>query len=117
MDVSPKIFDKIGMFDEYLIRNQDDEFNARIKNHGGKIYLVPDVQIVYYSRDSFIKLWKMYYQYGYFKPLVNLKLKKPTTIRQFVPLVFVLVLFISLILGLISFLFLKIFLEYLYFIL
>jgi glycosyltransferase involved in cell wall biosynthesis len=83
-----KIFDKIGMFDEELIRNQDDEFNARLINHGGKIFLIPDLVINYIARDSLVKMSSMYYQYGLFKPLVNKKLGKPASIRQFFPMLF-----------------------------
>ena len=83
------LFDKIGTFDEEMTRNQDDEFNARTIQHGGKVYLVPNICISYYARDSLAKTWHMFYQYGLFKPLVNKKIKKPTTIRQFIPLAFV----------------------------
>jgi len=83
------VFDKIGFFDEDLIRNQDDEFNARLINSGGKIYIIPSLVINYHTRDSINKLSKMYFQYGLFKPLVNKKLGKPATIRQFFPAIFV----------------------------
>ena len=85
-----EIFDRIGYFDEELIRNQDDEFNGRIIKNGGKIYLLPHLVIDYYARDSIKKVYKMFYQYGLFKPLVNKKLGSPATIRQFFPLLFVL---------------------------
>jgi glycosyltransferase involved in cell wall biosynthesis len=84
------LFDRIGMFDEELLRNQDDEFNARITENGGSIYLVPDVAIIYYARRDISSLLKMFYQYSFFKPLVNRKLKRPATIRQFIPPLFVL---------------------------
>lgn len=90
------LFERIGMFDEELIRNQDDEFNARTIQHGGHIYLVPGISTIYYSRDSISKTAQMFYQYGLFKPLVNHKLKHPATLRQFIPLLFV----IGLIIGL-----------------
>ena len=80
-----EVFDRIGYFDEDLIRNQDDEFNARLINHGGNIYIIPELVINYTSRDSMQKMRKMYYQYGLFKPLVNRKLGAPATIRQFFP--------------------------------
>jgi len=99
-----EIFSKIGLYDEDLIRNQDDELNARLRKYGGKIFLVPDVKIKYFTRDSWTKLFKMFYQYGYFKPLVNLKLGQITTWRQLIPPLFVIVLIISLLL---SFLFKK----------
>lgn len=84
------VFERIGAFDTDLIRNQDDEFNGRIIKNGGKIYLIPDVEIVYYARGTVTKMIKMFYQYGLFKPLVNIKLGDPATVRQFVPPLFVL---------------------------
>lgn len=95
-----ELFDRIGYFDEELIRNQDDEFNGRIIKNGGKIYLLPFLTIDYYARDTIKKVWKMFYQYGLFKPLVNKKLGSPATIRQFFPLCFVLGLLLGPILGL-----------------
>lgn len=84
-----ELFDRIGYFDEDLIRNQDDEHNGRIRRSGGRIYLLPQVRIQYFSRDRISKLWRMYREYGLFKPLVNLKLGSPATLRQFAPPVFV----------------------------
>ncbi len=84
------VFEKIGLFDSELNKNQDDEFNGRLKKNGGKIWLVPDIKIKYFSRENLKQLWKMYYRYGYYKPLVNKKLGAPATMRQLVPLVFVL---------------------------
>jgi glycosyltransferase involved in cell wall biosynthesis len=83
-----ELFDKVGLFDEELVRNQDDEFNGRIVKNGGKILLLPQVVIDYFARDTISKTAKMFYQYGLFKPLVNKKLHKPTTLRQFFPPLF-----------------------------
>lgn len=83
------IFEKIGLYDEELVRNQDDELNARLIKHGGKIFLIPDLIVDYFGRDTYKKTWKMFYQYGLFKPLVNKKLRSAATLRQFVPLGFV----------------------------
>ena len=94
------IFDKIGFFDEELVRNQDDEFNGRIIQNGGKILLLPQVVVDYFARDTISKTAKMFYQYGLFKPLVNKKLRKPTTLRQFFPPLFLAGLVIG---GLLSF--------------
>lgn len=105
-----EIFDKIGLYDVDLTRNQDDELNARLIQNGGKIYLIPNLKIKYFARDKFSKMFKMFYQYGYFKPLVNLKLKKAATIRQFVPLLFVLFLIFGSILSLVSNVFFYLFL-------
>lgn len=89
-----EIFDLVGLFDEELIRNQDDEFNFRITNAGYKIYLNQDIKCKYFVRASFKKLFKQYYQYGYWKVFVGKKHKAITTIRQLIPLFFVLYLFL-----------------------
>jgi glycosyltransferase involved in cell wall biosynthesis len=89
------LFDRIGLFDEELLRNQDDEFNARIIQNGGSVYLIPDVSITYFARPDISSLVKMFFQYAFFKPLVNTKLKKPATIRQFIPPLFVLYLLLG----------------------
>lgn len=83
-----EIFKRIGLFDEELIRNQDDEFNGRIIKNKGEIYLIPTIVISYFGRDTLRKVAKMFYQYGLFKPLVNKKLGSPATMRQFFPLLF-----------------------------
>jgi glycosyltransferase involved in cell wall biosynthesis len=82
------VFDRIGVFDEELTRNQDDELNLRLIRAGGRILLVPDVVSQYYARDSLLRLWRMYFQYGYFKPLVIRKIGRVMTLRQVVPSLF-----------------------------
>ena len=86
------IFDKIGLFDTELIRNQDDELNARIRKNGGKIFLIPDLEIKYYARKTIGKTMKMFYQYGLFKSLVNKKLGRISSFRQLAPFFLVLML-------------------------
>ena len=89
------LFDRIGLYDTDMIRNQDDELNGRIIMNGGKIYLLPEIEIKYYARDSISKIRRMFYQYGLYKPLGNKKLGSPATMRQFLPLAFVLGLFLG----------------------
>ena len=79
------VFDRVGLFDEELVRNQDDEFNQRLIQSGGRILLVPDAKIDYYARDSIKNVVRMYYQYGFFKPLAIRKLGRVGTVRQAVP--------------------------------
>lgn len=85
-----EIFDQVGFFDEELIRNQDDEFNFRVTNAGYKIYLNHEIRCRYFVRASFKKLYRQYYQYGYWKVFVNKKHKTITTLRQLIPMFFVL---------------------------
>ena len=84
-----EVFQKIGFFDEELIRNQDDEFNYRLLKNGFKIYLSPEIKAKYFVRASYGKLFKQYRQYGYWKVFVNKKHKSITTWRQLIPALFV----------------------------
>lgn len=94
------LFDRIGFYDNDLVRNQDDELNGRIIKNGGKIYLIPEIKTKYFSRDKIGKVRKMFYQYGLYKPLVNKKLGHPATVRQFFPMLFLLGIIIG---GILSF--------------
>ena len=96
-----EIFDKVGYFDENLVRNQDDEFNYRLIKGGYKIYLSLKIKCKYYVRASYKKLFRQYYQYGYWKVLVNKNHKTVTSLRQIVPLFFVLFIIFSLVIGLV----------------
>lgn len=94
------IIEKVGLYDQELVRNQDDEYNYRIREAGGKILLAEDVRSEYYSRGSLKKLWKQYFQYGYWKVRVLQKHPRQMSLRQFVPPAFVLSVITSLILAL-----------------
>jgi glycosyltransferase involved in cell wall biosynthesis len=87
-----EVFDRIGLFDEELVRNQDDEFNFRLVARGGRILLLPEVVSEYYARATLGHTGRMFYQYGYFKPLVARKVGRVMTMRQLVPALFVLTL-------------------------
>lgn len=97
-----QLFDRIGLFDVDLIRGQDTEFNTRIIKNGGKILLVPEIVSYYSARDTLLKLWKMEWQYGHFKPLVIKKVGRLFTVRQVVAPLFVFVLALSVILSFFS---------------
>ncbi|MDG1148049.1 MAG: glycosyltransferase family 2 protein [Crocinitomicaceae bacterium] len=84
------VFEKIGFFDEELIRNQDDDFNFRVTSEGGKIFYDNDISLKYYVRGNFKGLWRQFFQYGYWKVYVNKKHKAITTLRQLVPPAFAL---------------------------
>ncbi len=83
------VFETIGYFDEELVRNQDDEFNFRIKKHGFRIFLSRNIKSKYYVRASFRMLFRQYYQYGYWKAYVNKKHQTLFSVRQIIPFLFV----------------------------
>jgi glycosyltransferase involved in cell wall biosynthesis len=90
------IVDEAGPFDEELVRNQDDEYNYRLRKLGAKILLAADVHSRYYSRSSLRSLWRQYFQYGYWKVRVLQKHPRQMKARQFVPPVFVACLLLAL---------------------
>jgi glycosyltransferase involved in cell wall biosynthesis len=79
------VFERIGLFDEEQVRNQDDEFNYRLLEHGGKILLCPSIRSRYYNRSTPRSLWRQYYQYGYWKIRVMQKHPLQMRPRQFAP--------------------------------
>jgi len=93
------IFDRVGNFDEDLVRNQDDEHNLRIVRSGGKVYQCPRIRSWYHVRDSFRALVRQYMQYGYWKVLVIRNHRLPASIRHVVPAAFVGTLALLLFLG------------------
>lgn len=84
-----KVFDTVGLFDEALIRNQDDEFHYRLNHYGFKIMMEPEMESVYYVREGLGPLWKQYYYYGLYKPMVLKKIRSGIRIRHLVPAGFV----------------------------
>ncbi len=83
------IFDKTGMFDTNFKRNQDDEFHYRAKSLGFTVYQSRDIKLYYHPRKSLKLLFKQYYQYGLYKPLVLKKIKRATNARHLIPSLFV----------------------------
>ena len=86
----PEAFKHAGLFDETLVRNQDDEFNLRLRRAGGQIVLDPDITVMYRPRGSIGRVWRQYYEYGLWKVPVMLKHRRVLTVRSLAPLAFVL---------------------------
>lgn len=85
-----EVFQKVGMYDERLVRNQDNELNFRIIKNGGKIFLAQDIVFSYYCRDSIKGIAKMARQNGVWN-IVTSKLCPGTMgLRHFIPFLFVL---------------------------
>jgi GT2 family glycosyltransferase len=105
-----EVFDKVGLFDEDLVYNEDDEFNSRLRKRGGKIFLTPEIESFYHSRTSLGQLWRQYFHYGYGKVRVIQRHPQAAMVRHFVPFAFVSTLLVSGLLGLFSSVFLRVFL-------
>ncbi len=86
------VFDKYGLYDTRLVRNQDIELNKRIIRSGGKIFIVPGTYCTYLARETFGKLAKNNYGNGKWNILTVFYTKqlKSLSWRHFIPLIFVL---------------------------
>lgn len=73
------LIDKVGLFDETLLTNEDYEFNARVRKAGGRIWLDPAIRSIYFSRPTLRELARQYWRYGYWK--WRMLRKYPNTLR------------------------------------
>jgi succinoglycan biosynthesis protein ExoA len=80
-----EMLERLGLFDEELVRNQDDELNFRLLRAGGRIWQSPEIRSWYTPRDRLGSLLKQYWQYGYWKVRVMQKHGAPASVRHLVP--------------------------------
>lgn len=95
-----EIFETIGLYDTALVRNQDDELNYRLARHGGKVFISPRARCIYYVRDTPSKLFRQYFQYGFWRVAVLKKHGLPAAFRQIIPPMFFLLSLMAFIGGL-----------------
>jgi len=85
-----KIFDKIGLFNKKLIRNQDIEFNSRIRKASGKIFITPKIRLSYFAPPTFKKLFFQQFQNGLWNIYTQKIVPSSLSLRHFIPLFFAL---------------------------
>jgi succinoglycan biosynthesis protein ExoA len=95
-----ELVERIGMFDETLLANEDYEFNTRVREAGGTVWLDPSIRSVYFSRSTLPALAAQYWRYGFWK--FKMLKRYPHTLRwrQALPPVFVLSLLVLIVLSL-----------------
>ena len=96
-----EVFDKIGFYDERLIRTQDLEINKRLKEKNGKIYLIPSVKLIYFPRENYKEFFQNRFETGRWV-ILSLFITnnfKNIAIRHLIPLLFVLSLLLSFVFG------------------
>ncbi len=81
---------EIGMYDEEMVRNQDDELSFRLRKKGGKIIQDSRIKVKYYPRNKYWHLFKQFLQYGYWKVAVIKKHPRQASLRHFLPSILVL---------------------------
>ena len=111
-----EVFDRVGLFDEELIRSEDNDLHFRIRESGGKIFLTPKIKCYYHNRSSLTDLWKQQFQNGLWTFRTVRKSPGSLSLRHYVPLMFLISILASLGLSLLNsqaiFLFYVIMLSY-----
>jgi glycosyltransferase involved in cell wall biosynthesis len=94
-----EVFDRVGLFREDLIRNQDFELNARIRAAGGRLYLC-DRQVTYFNVPTFSAFVRQGFNKGAWVARSWCRSSVSLCIRHMVPAAFVAGLLSSFIAGL-----------------
>ncbi|MFN3742457.1 MAG: glycosyltransferase family 2 protein [Anaerolineales bacterium] len=93
------LIERIGFFDETLLTNEDYEFNTRIRQNGGRVWLDPRIRSVYYARGTLLALCQQYARYGYWKWKMLRRYPRSLRWRQAIPPFFVLTMLGGALLG------------------
>lgn len=73
------LVERIGLFDERLLTNEDYEFNARLRRAGGRVWLDPAIRCTYFARPNLGELARQYWRYGYWK--ARMLMRYPASFR------------------------------------
>jgi succinoglycan biosynthesis protein ExoA len=94
------LIDQIGLFNEALLTNEDYEFNVRIRQANGQVWLDPEIRSIYFARSTWSSLIRQYWRYGFWKGRMLLRYPHTLRWRQALPPLFVLSLISLAFLGL-----------------
>jgi glycosyltransferase involved in cell wall biosynthesis len=83
------VFERIGAFAEDIDYGEDDEFNYRLGEQGGRIFLTPRIRSIYHTRSNLPALFRQYRAYGRAKFYVLRRHPGQARLRQFMPASFV----------------------------
>jgi GT2 family glycosyltransferase len=95
------LVERIGFFDETLLTNEDYEFNVRVRQAGGVVWLDPGIRSQYFARPTLAALFKQYWRYGYWKARMLRRYAHTIRWRQLLPPLFVLSLLLMILLSVI----------------
>ena len=93
------LVDHIGGYDETLQTNEDYEFNVRVRQSGGRVWLNLAIRSVYFARPNLGALARQYWRYGYWKGRMLIRYPRTIRWRQGLPPIFVLSLVGLILLG------------------
>ena len=84
------LIERVGPFDESLLTNEDYEFNTRVRQAGGTIWLDPSIRSIYFARATLLELIRQYWRYGFWKWRMLRRYPETLRWRQALPPLFVL---------------------------
>jgi glycosyltransferase involved in cell wall biosynthesis len=97
-----EVFARVGLYNEKLVRNQDNELNSRIRAAGGKIYLSLALTTRYYPVKNFAGLLKYAFRTCQWHIFTLRENKRSMGVRHLAPAAFLLGLLILASVSLIS---------------
>ena len=81
--------ERVGGYDEKIIRGEDWDLAQRIKATGGKVWFSPELRVVYWPRGRFGKLAKQFYSTGVWRGDLSRRDPAGASRRYWVPPVLV----------------------------
>lgn len=93
------IFDKVGLFNTKLQRNQDNDMHARIRDAGGVFWFDPKIQSVYFTRGTVKGMMTQAFGNGKWNAVLLKSHPAALSLRHLVPFAFVISLIIQLMLA------------------
>lgn len=95
---SKEVFDKVGGFNESLVRTEDNEIHYRMRQAGYRFCFDPEIISYQHTRNSLKKMLKQKYANGYWIGITSKVCPQCLSIFHFVPFAFVVAIIISAIL-------------------
>lgn len=77
--------ERVGGFDESMVRAQDWELNHRIRATGGLVWFTPDMRVSYRPRNSLSRLARQYHEYGRWRREVARRHPDTVSLRYLAP--------------------------------
>jgi succinoglycan biosynthesis protein ExoA len=79
-------FVAVGGYDETYTHNEDAELDHRILNAGGRLWLEPELALIYYPRKTIRSLARQYFKYGSGRAMTVARHPGRRRARQILPL-------------------------------
>lgn len=97
-----KWFRRVGGYDPTVSHNEDAEYDMRVAQAGGKIWLTSRTRVAYMMRPTLRRLWQQYWNYGRGRANTLIKHRVVPRLRQIVPVANIWMLTLSLLVALVT---------------